>query len=666
MRRIKFNCLKISLFVFILFFIYLSTGYALEQILSPNGQIVVNCNIHINSSPYPPGERFYFNVQFQGRPVLKDSQLGLFFVDKDPLARDFRIYHVKRERGVEDYSIFGKQKHVHQLYHQVTFSMQERVPPFRILKIIFRVTDEGVAFRYLIPEQSEIRFFEISEEQTSFYLAGDLHCYGSLLSGFHTNYECDITEMSFTSLVPTDLIGCPVLFHPEDGPWVAITEANLQNYAGMALSRMTGQKALQCVLPTNLGNPPAKVNGTTPFLTPWRVLLIGEKPGDLIESNFITSLNDSSILKDISWIRPGKVVGPGWTNFWMGGSTGQGGMDTATLSRYLDFAAESNLEYLLIPAGWYGNPNDPYADITKPVSSLDWETILSQSREDDVGVILWVNANCLQNQMDTAFPLYQKWGVKGVLVDGLRQEDQESVIHLHQVLKKAALHQLFVNLRGVYKPTGIRRTYPHLLTREGVLGMEYNKMSSQCDPEHEMLLPFTRMLAGPMDFSPGCFRNVMKENFSADTLPPVAMGTRCRQLAMYVVFESPLQMCVDYPGAYRNQAGFEFLKDVPTTWDSTIVVDAKVGDFIAMARRKNDIWYLGCMSDWTARELTIPLQFLNEGVYEAEIFSDPANVQFNPTGIQIRKIRVRSGDTVYPAMGPGGGYVVRFKPVNDE
>jgi len=667
MLRMRINCFTWILFIVIAFLFHAATSNALEQISSPNGQIVVYCNLHINAPPYPPGERFYFNIQFQGVPIIKDSPLGISFAGEDPLAGDLRIYHVKRESGTESYSlVHGKQKHIHQPFNEATFSMQERAPPFRILKIIFRVTDEGVAFRYMIPAQSELNTFLITGEQTSFYLADDFECYGAILPNFQTGYESKITVSSINSLHHADLIGCPFLLHPKEGPWIAITEANLTNYAGMYLSPVGGHTALRCVLSPSLKDASQKVHGHTPFTTPWRVLLIGEKPGDLIESNLITSLNDTCAFNDVSWIKPGKCVGPGWTNFWVGGSTNQGGMDTGTILHYLDFAAEENLEYLLVPAGWYGDETDPYADIATSVSSLDLEKVLSQSEEKGVGVILWLNWKCLQNQMDRVLPLYQEWGISGILIDGMNRDDQEMVAFYHNVLRETEQYKLLVNFHGAYKPTGIRRTYPHLITREAVLGSEYNKRSDQCNPEHEMLLPFTRMLAGPMDFTPGCFRTISQEGFTSEVVPPAAMGTRCRQLAMYVVFESPLQMCVDFPGAYRDQAGFEFLKSVPTTWDTTVVIDAKVGDYIAVARQKDDVWHIGCMTDWTAREIPVPLDFLGEGIYEAEIFSEAANVQFKPMEIRIRKIRVRSDDILYSAMGPGGGYAARLTPLKED
>jgi alpha-glucosidase len=340
-------------------------------------------------------------------------------------------------------------------------------------------------------------------------------------------------------------------------------------------------------------------------------------------------------------------------------------MNTKTMLHYLKFAAENGFEYLLIDAGWYGIHNDRSEDITTPTSQVDLERIITESKKHGVEIFLWLFWQCVSDQMDVAFPLFEKWGVSGIKIDYMNRDDHDMVIFYNRVIKKAAQHHLLVDFHGSYKPTGIRRTYPNLITREGVLGLEWSKWSRKCDPEHELHIPFTRMLAGPMDFTPGCFRTAMKESFDPDAKPPISMGTRCHQLAMYVVYESPLQMCVDYPGAYRNQSGIEFLKAVPTTWDTTLILNGRVGDFITVARKKGEEWFIGGMTDWTPRQLYLSLDFLGDGIFVAEIYSDPANLQLDPTGVEFHTVQVTRSGKLMATMGPGGGYAVRLMPLRE-
>ena len=249
----------------------------------------------------------------------------------------------------------------------------------------------------------------------------------------------------------------------------------------------------------------------------------------------------------------------------------------------------------------------------------------------------------------------------------MNRDDQEMVNFYHRVVKKAAEHHLTVDFHGAYKPTGMRRTYPNLLTREGVLGLEFNKWAypphKQISPDHDCIIPFTRMLAGPLDYTPGGFSNATREGFKYQNKEPMTKGTRCHQLALYIIFESPLQMVPDYPGSYRNEPGIEFVRDVPTTWDETRVLHARVGNYVTIARKKDDEWYLGSITDWTLRELSVPLGFLGDGDYVAEIYADGADTDKNAESISIRKVLISSDQEIKITMGPGGGHAVRFYPL---
>jgi alpha-glucosidase len=315
---------------------------------------------------------------------------------------------------------------------------------------------------------------------------------------------------------------------------------------------------------------------------------------------------------------------------------------------------------MLVDAGWYGRPNDPEADVTKPVQELDMHGLIRFAWEKNIRIIIWLYWRDVEKKIEEAFPLYEKWGIAGVKIDFMDRDDQEMVNFYHRVVKKAAEHHLLVDFHGAYKPDGFRRTYPNLITREGVLGNEYNKWSSLVTPEHTVTIPFTRMLAGPMDFTPGGFRHATKITFRPQNTAPFVMGTRCHQLAMLVVYDSPLQVLCDSPYNYRGQPGLEFLRIVPTTWDETKVLNGEVGEYITIARKHGSDWFIGSMTNWEPRVLKIPLGFLGDGKYFAHVFEDAPDASDYPDRVCERRLKVTSEDTLVVRMTSGGGYVAHM------
>jgi alpha-glucosidase len=288
--------------------------------------------------------------------------------------------------------------------------------------------------------------------------------------------------------------------------------------------------------------------------------------------------------------------------------------------------------------------------------------ILAHAREKKVGVWLWAHWTDINRQMDEAFSLFEKWGIAGVKIDFMDRDDQWMVDFYRRVLKKAADHHLMIDLHGAYKPDGIRRTWPNLLTREGVMGAEYNKWSARITPDHNVTLPFTRMLAGPMDYTPGGFRNATREQFEARNRQPMVMGTRAHQLALYPIFESALQMVSDFPEAYKGQKEFAFIKAVPAIWDETRVVNGKPGDYITVARRRGREWFVGSITGWKPNELEVPLEFLGRGDFIAEIYSDAADANVNPTHITSEEKRVTAATVLHVKMANGGGQAIHLRP----
>ncbi len=627
---------------------------------SPDGNISVNFYL-MDKVPY-------YSVSYKGKTILQDSKLGIDFSEGGILGENLQILDIKKESVDNTYSpVYGKKKEIRNYYNQVTVSLQEQQTPNRLFDIVFRAYNDGIGFRYILPEQESLREFSIKLENSQFRFTDPHITYALQLDSYTTSQESEFNKISLAEIKEDTLVGLPLLVEIKEGPYVAITEANLTDYAGMYLSGVNGlSNTLVSTLSPLPGEEEIKVKAATPHSTPWRVIMIAQEPGKLIESNIILNFNDPCAIEDLSWIKPGKTAWNWWSGSVAKGVKFKSGMNTETMLHYIDFAGDYNLEYMLIDAGWYQRPRrggSGTSDITKPIKEINIKRILDHAKNKGVDILLWLDWQSVDRQMDEAFPLYEKWGVKGVKVDYMDRDDQEMVNYYHKVVKKAAEHHLIVDFHGAYKPTGIRRTYPNLITREGVMGLEYSKWSSRCDPEHELTIPFTRMLAGPMDFTPGGFRNTTKEQFKAVRgVEPMAQGTRCHQLAMYVVYESPLQMLVDYPSAYRNQTGIEFLMVVPITWDDTKVLNAKVGDYITMARKYGNEWYVGSMTDWTPRKLTASMDFLEKGEYVAEIYQDAPDADKVATNATTKKVIVTSSDNIVINMAPGGGFAMRLSP----
>jgi alpha-glucosidase len=399
--------------------------------------------------------------------------------------------------------------------------------------------------------------------------------------------------------------------------------------------------------------------------------MIADQPGRLVESNLVVNLNPPSAIGDTSWIKPGKTP---WD--WWNGSQAKGvanpGKNNETMKYYIDFAARNKFEFMLIDAGWAAGffstpgqaaPSRRRTDLTKSIPAIDMPMLVEYAKSKNVRLWLWAHFRDMYDQMDDAFGQYQKWGIAGVKIDFMDRSDQWMVNWYRTAAKKAAEHHLMLDFHGAFKPDGMRRTYPNVLTREGVMGAEYNKWSARVTPKHDVTLAFTRMLAGPMDYTPGGFDNATRENFVARNRAPMVMGTRAHHTALYVVFESELQMVSDSPDAYDGQKETEFLKAVPSSWDETRVLNGVPPKYITIARRRGGEWFVGSITDWDARELDVPLSFLGSGAYDAEIYADGPNAAAQPKDSVVEKRRVNAQTVLKLKLAPGGGSAIRLVPV---
>ena len=461
------------------------------------------------------------------------------------------------------------------------------------------------------------------------------------------------------------MTGLPLLTHTP-AAWVAVTEADLIDWAGLWLAREpqsagTTAVTLRARLAPRLDGQ-GLVKATLPHASPWRVLLIGREPGRLIESDLVLNLSTPCQIADSSWVKPGMMA---WDSWW----SGIGRKDTGTMKDFIALAGEMGWPYQLVDGGWYLGTHTGISrlgsDITKPVPEVNMPELLRFAAENKVRLWVWLYwTDADQGEAyKKAFALYEKWGLAGVKIDFMDRDDQEMVNWYETITRTAAEHHLMVNFHGAYKPTGMIRTWPNQITREGILGNEYNKWSRRVTAEHRVTLPFTRFLAGPGDFTPGGFLNRPTEAFQKGVTPTQVQGTRAGQLALFVAYDSPVMCVCDHPINLRGQPGIDFLKLVPTVWDDTRVLSGVVGEHLVIARRSGRDWYLGALNNGVTRVRSVKLDFLGAGKWRLRWWHDAADSAENAEHLEIEESVVSADTTLDLRLAPGGGAVARFVPI---
>ncbi|HMH20812.1 MAG TPA: glycoside hydrolase family 97 protein [Puia sp.] len=641
-----------------------------------------------------------YSVAYKGKQLLDPSPLSLSFEGAEPFGRGLAAPSPRFSEGEDKYElVVGKTSSVHDHYRQVEIPLLERRGAGRRIDLIVRVFNDGLAFRYEFPSQNGWSSYLLTDENTCFRFSGDPIALASFLPGFTTSHEGRYTRLPASRVKEDTLMDMPVLFEFPDKIYVAVTEAELVDYAGMYLVKHDGifksclsplpaalhpSSGPQSALPADKGlnarqrltpgQGLAKVKAILPHRTPWRVLMISDRPGALLESNILTSLNEPSRIGDHAWLKPGKTDFHWWNGDIVPDTTFPPGINFETDKYYIDFCAANKLDYHTVigygGVAWYTNDGDsyspgPHSDVTVPLPSLDMQRICDYAETKGVGIRVWVNWEVLYRQLDKAFDQFEKWGVKGMMVDFMDRDDQEMVNIQIEILQKAAAHHLHIQFHGAYKPTGLSRTYPNELTREGTLNYENDKWDNPITPDDDMNILFTRLLAGATDYHLGGFRAVPASRYRPQYTRPLVLGTRCHMLAMYVILENYLAMVCDYPAAYEGQPGFDFLKEVPTVWDETRVIGADPGNWITIARRKGGDWFVGSISNGKAREIKLPLNFLPAGTYTADSWSDAPDAAEQPDHLTLATgSPVRSQDTLTIRLAPGGGQVMRIKKLN--
>jgi alpha-glucosidase len=566
---------------------------------------------------------------------------------------------VQRERKL----IATKASAAHESFNEVTLTARPRSHALNTFDWIVRVYDDGVAFRYWVPSDAGVKTLAVLREESEFTFGGDYDCHGLNIGRVDSSHEGEFDPVKSSHIRDHNLYDLPLVCRTGKNAF-AIAEANLVDYGGLYLAgRGDGKPGVQPRVSRRLDDKSliARVDvGADGAGSPWRVIMVADKLGNLIDSNLIGNLNPDPSF-DTAWIKPGKTAWDWWSGPYLP-PPAHGGTDMPTIKTYIDFAGKAGFEYMMIDEGWCLNsgtggraPAD--ADVTRTKADIDMPALVAYAAKKKVRLWLWVQWSLLDRQMEAALAQYQKWGIAGIKVDFMDRNDQQMVDYFRKLIPQAAAHQLLIDMHGAYPPGGLNRTYPNYLTQEGVMGAEYNKWSRRVTATHNVSLAFTRMLLGPLDYTPGGFRNKTPATFEVVNSPPQVQTTRGHGLGMFVVFESPFQMVADSPDVYENAAGFDFLQAVPTVWDETRFVAGDIDDYVVVARRKGKQWYVGAMGTEKPHEISVPLSFLGAGKFKARVYEDGAS----PTELNISERAVTAEDTLTLKLAGSGGAAVMIR-----
>ena len=625
---------------------------------SPDGRVAVEVATDSQGRPS-------FTLAFRDKQLIGQSALGLAFERYATLASGMTVESSNVRAGVDAYPLFGKASSVRDAYNELTVHFAESGGARRKLDITFRAYNSGFAFRYNVPAQPALRHLRLAGEVTEFVFPGDYACHGFNVGRYTSSHEGEFDPVRASQMRNHNLFDLPLVCETAPGgPAMAFAESDLHGYAGLYFSgRESGELGIQARLSPRPDDGAIAVSqwvGDAGFQTPWRVVMLGDRAVDLVENTLVTSLATPA-KGDFSWVKPGKFAWDWWNGPTLGGK--QVPMTDETVKAYIDFASQSGLEYMLIDDGWYANSGGgatvlPGSNNLVSIPEVNIPALVKYAADRKVGLWLWVHWKMLDANMDQALPLYAKWGIKGIKVDFMDRDDQQIVAFYHRLLKATADNHLMLDLHGAFPPRGLTRTYPHYLTQEGVFGAEDNKWTRRVTARHNVNLAMTRMLLGPMDYTPGGFRNATPQTFTPEASTPMVQTTRGQALAMYVVFESPFQGVADSPDNYRAQSGFDFVQSAPAAWDETRAISGALGEHVALARRKGKDWYVGAMTNEAGRTLRIPLSFLGAGKWTATSWQDGAK----PTEVVRTSSKVGAGDTVALTLAPSGGAVMRISP----
>lgn len=629
------------------------TAQSSYDLRSPDGRI----EIRIRTAG-----QIRYDVVLKGKAVLENSTLSLD-VEHRKLGLQPKVIDAKQRSSDQVVEPVVRQKFakIRDHYNELKLNLEGDYA------VVFRAYNEGAAYRFetSLP-QGQVKVYG---EESAFNFVSNFVVYYPQEDSFFSHNERKYLPQHLSEIAPAFLATLPAVVDVGDGAKIAIAESDVESYPGLWLKGTSGNGLAATFPPYPLkesltGDRDYRVSESADYIAvtagkrtfPWRVIGVADRDGDLLTNQIVYLLEKPSEVQDTSWIKPGKVAWDWWNANNVYGVDFKAGINTETYKYYVDFAAKYGIPYIILDEGWYKLGN-----VLEVVPEINMEELTAYAKQKNVGIILWVVWKTLDDQLIPALDQFAKWGVKGIKVDFMQRSDQVLIEYYYRVSRECAKRKMLVDFHGDQKPASMTRTWPNLISTEGVRGMEWSKWSADSEPKHNVTLPFTRMFLGPMDYTPGAMRNATKTTFAAIHDQPMALGTRCHQLAMYVVFESPLQMLSDSPSNYmREPESMEFLRAVPTEWDETKVLDARIADYVVVARRNRSDWYVGAMTDWTSRALEIDLSFLPAGDFTMDAYQDGVNADRNASDYKKITMQVNRNTKVKLSLASGGGWAARI------
>lgn len=619
------------------------------------------------------GKQLSWSLWYNGTEIIQPSVAALKLDGGEVLGNNVKVSSNQSITVNSKFDVYNyKKKSVTDNYQQLTLNCKGGY------SFVVRAYNDGIAYRFVLNKSKPVK---VVAEDANFKFADDYkvfipYVHDPRLAGdqYQTSFEALYNEVPLSKVIADSLAFLPMLVDLGNGAKAAVLEAGLEDYPGMyVVKNKDEQHALKAdfarypvkeepkrlnAIVTERADYIATVNGKAAL--PWRTVIVAPDDKTLLNNDMVQKLAGPSRIKDVAWIKPGKVAWDWWNDWNISHVDFKAGINTATYKYYIDFAAENKLEYVILDEGWSNS-----VDMTKLNPAVSLQEIISYGKQKKVGIILWATWRGVTADMEGAFKKYADMGVKGFKIDFFDRDDQKVTSSVYKIAETAAKYHLLIDLHGMYKPDGIQRVYPNVLNFEGVKGLENAKWAPNDDvPRYDVSIPFIRMLAGPMDYTPGAVRNANKASYRPINSNPMSQGTRSHQLAMYVIFEAPIQMLADNPSAYRKeQESTDFISKIPTVFDETVPLLGKVGEHVAIARRNGDTWYVGAMTNWDTRDIEIDLSFLPKGTYEAEIFMDGINADRDATDYVRELVKVSSGEKIKVHMSSGGGWAARIYPV---
>lgn len=657
----------------LLILILIFTGAAAQgarpayRLTSPDGRLTTTVAL---------GDALTYDIEYDGQTLMQPSAIGLKLSDGRVWGSSARI--AKAIRTSSDAvlsSPFYRSSTVRDHYNGLTLKMRDN------WSVEFRVYDDGVAYRFATTAKDP---FEIASEQADYRFPTDCAVTvpyvrdnaGSIDAQWHNSFENVYTETTLSKLDSGRLIFLPAVVHANDGMNICFTETNLDDYPGMYLYNGDGGTSLEgrfapyplrCepggynnieVLVKERADYIARIEG--PRTLPWRIAVVGTDAG-LAASDLSWLLAEPSKIDDTSWIRPGKVAWDWWNAWNISGVDFRAGINTETYEYYIDFAASQGIEYVIMDDGWAARHGEDLFEIN---TDIDLRRIIDYAASKNVGIILWAGYWAFDRDMERVCKHYAEMGVKGFKVDFMDRDDQLMTAFNYRAAETAARYGLVLDLHGTHKPAGLNRTWPNVLNFEGVHGLEQMKWSAATidQMKYDATIPFIRQVAGPMDYTQGAMRNASRDNYRPVNSEPMSQGTRCHQLALYAVLDSPLNMLCDSPTNYLREAECtEFIAAIPTVWDETRILGGRMGEYIVTARRSGDTWYVGAITDWTPRDVEVDLAPLGiGGTVEATIFRDGANADRKASDYKRETIRIDTAEPLKIHLAPGGGFALKI------